>query len=141
MISLDWSIVPAIIIFILTVVALNTLLFKPVIRVQRERESRTTGLMGQVRENLAHHLELFDQYHATIRNARMEGYRLVEKVRSEALLHRHAALDSARKNAEQSIQDARATIQAQVIEAKARLQSEAQEMAGRIASAILQRSA
>ncbi len=141
MISLDWSIIPAILIFVLTVVALNSLLLKPVTRVQREREMRTTGLMTQTRENLAHHLELFDQYHATIRNARMEGYRLAEKVRSEALLHRQAALDSARKNAEQLIQDARATVRAQVIEAKAMLQYEAQEMAGRIASAILQRSA
>jgi F0F1-type ATP synthase membrane subunit b/b' len=141
MISLDWSIIPAIIIFVLTVVVLNSLLFKPVTMIQRERERRTTGLMAQTRDNLARHLEMFEQYQATIRNARMEGYRLMEKSRSEALLRRQAALDMARQDSERMIQDARVAIQAQVIGAKARLLDEAREMAGRIASTILQRSA
>ena len=141
MISVDWSLIPAIIIFVLTVVALNYLLFRPIIRVQEERERRTTGLMAQIRQNLDHHLQLFDQYQATIRNARMEGYRSVEKARSEALLYRNKALDQARNRAEQLTREARNSIQTQVNEAKARLELEAREMASRIASVILQRSA
>jgi hypothetical protein len=88
MISLDWSIIPALIIFILTVVALNYLLFKPVTRIQEERARRTTGLVAQTQQDLAHHMQLFDQYQATIKNARIEGYRLMEKARSEALIKR-----------------------------------------------------
>ncbi|MBZ5498204.1 MAG: ATP synthase F0 subunit B [Acidobacteriia bacterium] len=141
MISLDWSIVPAIIIFVLTILALNYLLFRPVLRVQAEREKRTTGLMTQTRRDLDHHLQLFDQYQATIKNARMEGYRLIEKARSEALLYRSSTLESGRNDAEQLIREARDSIQSQVLAAKVRLEYEAQEMARRIASAILQRSA
>jgi len=141
MISVDWSIIPALIIFILTVIALNYLLFKPVTRIQEEREKRTTGLMSQTQQDLAHHLHLFDQYQAMIKNARIEGYRLMEKARSEALLNRSAALEAARRNAEQLTQQARDSIQAQVTAARAVLEQEAQELAGRIASAILRRSA
>jgi F-type H+-transporting ATPase subunit b len=141
MISIDWSIIPAILIFILTIVALNYLLLQPVTRIQQERESRTTGLMSQTRQDLDHHLHLFDRYQATIRNARMEGYRLVEKARSDALLRRSEALDRARSSSELLIREARGSLQIQVIAAQARLDREAQEMAHRIALAILQRSA
>jgi len=141
MISLDWSIVPALIIFILTVVALNYLLFKPVTRIQEERERRTTGLMSQTQQELAHHLQLFDEYQATIKNARIEGYRLMEKARSEALVKRSAVLEAAKRDAELQAQQARDSIQAQVTAARAALEEEAREMAGDIAAAVLQRSA
>jgi F0F1-type ATP synthase membrane subunit b/b' len=97
--------------------------------------------MSQTRQDLAHHLHLFDRYQATIKNARIEGYRLMEKARSEALLNRGAALEAAKRNAEQLRQQAHDAIQAQVAEARATLEEEAQEIAGRIASAILRRSA
>jgi len=141
MISLDWSIIPAIFIFILTIIALNYLLFRPILRVQAERERRTTGLLSQTRQDLDHHLRLFDQYQATIRNARMEGYRLVEKSRSEALQFRNLTLEKARDRAEQSTHEGRESIRRQVVEAKGRLAGDAQEIARQIASAILQRSA
>ncbi len=141
MISIDWSIVPAILIFLITILALNTLLFKPVTRIREERESRTSGLMHRTRQDLAHHLQLFDQYEATIKNARIEGYRLVEKARSEALLQRSSALDQARVSAEELMREKRDAIQTQVTAAKTRLEVEAQEMARRISASILQRSA
>ena len=141
MISIDWSIIPAILIFLLTILALNTLLFKPVTRIREERESRTSGLMARTRQDLAHHLQLFDQYEATIKSARMKGYRLVEKARSEALLERTAALDQARVSAEDLMREQRNAIQTQVTVAKTRLEVEAQEMARRISASILQRSA
>lgn len=141
MINVDWSIIPAILIFVLTVVILNYVFFRPLTKVQQEREMRTTGLMSQTQRNLAHRLHLFDQYQATIRNARMDGYRLVELARSSALLRRKEALDRARISAEQLTRDARDAIQAQVSAAKVRLELDAQEMARRIAWAILRRSA
>jgi F-type H+-transporting ATPase subunit b len=141
MISLDWSIIPAIVIFIITIIALNYLLFRPVLKVQAEREKRTSGLMSQTRQNLDHHLRLFDDYHATIKNARMEGYRVVEKSRSEAMNYRNSLLAQGRNSAEQLSREARDEIQKQVVAAKVRLETEAQEIARRIATTILQRPA
>jgi F-type H+-transporting ATPase subunit b len=141
MISLDWSLVPAIIIFVLTIIILNTLLFRPVLKVQAERESRTTGLMSRTRQDLDHHMRLFDEYQATIRNARMEGYRSVDKRRAEALQYRARTLENGRNSAEQLIVEARGSIRDQVVDAKVRLERDALEIARQIASAILQRSA
>ena len=141
MISLDWSIIPALIIFILTVVALNFLLFKPVTRIQEERARRTTGLVAHTQQDLAHHMHLFDQYQATIKNARMEGYRMVEKSRAEALVERGRTLDLARGSAEQLLEEARASIRIQASDARSRLDFEAQEIARQISAAILHRIA
>jgi F-type H+-transporting ATPase subunit b len=141
MISLDWSIIPAILVFIATIIILNFLLFRPVLKVQAERESKTTGLMSQTRKDLDHHLSLFDQYQATVKNARREGYRLVEKSRTDALQYRNTRLEKGRGGAEQLTLEAREMIRSQVVEAKARLERDAQEIARQIASAILRRSA
>jgi len=141
MISLDWSIVPAIIIFILTVVALNYLLFRPVTGVQREREQRTTGLISKTQQDLAHQLHLFDQYQATVKSARMEGYRTVEKARAEAMAERGRTLEQARKNAVLLLEEARESIRNQVSDTRSRLDLEAREIARQISAAILHRFA
>jgi F-type H+-transporting ATPase subunit b len=141
MINVDWSIIPAILIFVLTIVVLNYVFFRPLVRVQQEREMRTTGLMSQTQQRMAHHLHLFDQYQATIRNARMDGYRLAEEARSEGLRYRSEALGRARTSAERLTQEARDSIQAQVNAAKLRLGYDAQELARRISLTVLRRSA
>lgn len=141
MISLDSSIIPAILIFLTLVVALNKLLFQPLLRVQAERESRTTGLMAQTRKRLDHHLELFNQYQTAIKSCRMEGYRRQEQVRAEALKRRAETLAQARMNAEKLTQESRDSIQAQVQAAKAKLDSDAREIAGGIAASILRGTA
>jgi len=141
MINLDGSIIPAIFVFLILIVLLNQLLFKPVIKIQAERESRTTGLMAQAQKKLDHQLDLFNKYQATIKNARMEAYRRQEQLRAEAMEKRAEALAQARKAAEQMIQDSRESIGKQVEDAKQQLSREAQEMARGITRTILQRSA
>ena len=141
MISLDGSIIAAIIIFLVLIAALNRLLFKPLMRVQAERESRTTGLMNQTQENLNHHLNLFSEYQASIKNARMEGYRRQEQLRAEALKKRAEVLAQSRTAAERIILDSRDSINSQIKTAKQQLTLDAQEMAQRISSTILGRSA
>lgn len=141
MISLDGSIIAAIIIFLVLIVALNRLLFKPLMKVQAERESRTTGLMNQTQENLEHHLKLFSEYQASIKNARMEGYRRQEQLRAEALKKRAEVLAQSRTAAERIILDSRDSINLQIKTAKQQLTLDAQEMAQRISSTILGRSA
>lgn len=138
-ISLDSSIVAAILIFLTLVLALNYLLFKPMSRVLAERESRTSGLVAQAQKNLEHYRELFNSYQATLKNARVEGYRRQEEVRSEATGKRAEAIGKARHIAEHLIQESRNTIRLQVQKAKHELDREAKELALGIAATILQR--
>lgn len=139
MIRLDVSIIPAILIFLALLLALNSLLFRPLLRIMDEREARTTGLMALARKNLDHHLDLFQKYQEAIKNVRLEGYRKQEAVRSEAMRKRAEALEQAKLTAESLIEESRATIQAQVNSAKERLSTEAREIARGIASNLLER--
>jgi F-type H+-transporting ATPase subunit b len=141
MIDFGWSVVPAIIIFVFTVVALNYLLLKPVLRIQEQRESRTSGMMAQTRQSLSHHVHLFEQYQATIKNSRLEAYRLVEKARADAMRYRAEALERARSRAEALTQAAKDSLHSQVAEAASRLNAEAQDLARRITLSVLQRPA
>jgi F-type H+-transporting ATPase subunit b len=141
MINIDASIIAAIIIFLVLIVVLNQLLFKPLMKIQAERESRTTGLMHQAQDNLNHHLNLFNEYQSSIKNARMEGYRRQEQLRAEALKKRSELQAQSRTAAERMIQDSRDSIRSQVDTAKQQLSLDAQEMANRITSTILGRSA
>jgi len=139
LISLDSSIIAAILVFLVLIFALNRLLFQPLLRMQSERESRTSGLVAQARKSLDHHLELFNRYQDTLKNARLESYRRQEQVRSDALAKRAEVLEGARKNAEALVQQSRDSVQAEVRSAKDQLEGEAQEIARRIAMTILQR--
>jgi F-type H+-transporting ATPase subunit b len=141
MISLDLSLIPAILIFLTVIFALNYLLFKPLMKVQAERAGRTTGVLDAARRNLESHLDMFNRYQSTIKNGRLEGYRLQEQVRSEAMKKRAEALAGARTAAEQLVKESRSSIQGQVQTSKARLELEAEEIARGIAVNILQRSA
>jgi len=140
MINLDGSIIPAIIIFLLLIAILNQLLFKPLTRIQTERENRTTGLMNLARKKLDSQLDLFNEYQTSVKNARMEGYRRQEKLRAEAVKKRAEVLAQARIAAEQMMRDSRESIRTQVETAKQQLTLEAEEMARGIAATILGRS-
>jgi len=97
--------------------------------------------MAQVRKRLDHHTELFGEYQATIKQARLEGYRHQEEVRSAAMIERAKALDEARKNGAQLLREARESLRQQVQGAKDQLDREARDMARGIADTLLQRSA
>lgn len=139
LISLDGSLIAAIVIFLVLIAALNRILFKPLARVQAERESRTTGLMARAQEQIKYHQDLFDRYQAAIKSARMEGYRRQEELRAQALQKRAELLAQARASAEMSIQQSRASIQEQIELAKQQLASEAQEVASKISAIILEK--
>jgi F-type H+-transporting ATPase subunit b len=141
MISLDYSLIAAIALFLSLVVALNYLLFKPILKIQAERESRTSGQMEDARKKLDRQMAMFNRYQESIKNARMDGYRLQEHWRSEAAQQRAEAIAHARQQAEGLIEEARTSIKSEVRVAKETLDQEAGEIARSIADLIMQRSA
>ncbi len=141
MISLDVSLIWAVVIFLALVVALNKILFDPLFRVREERESKTTGLMAQTGKRLDQIQKMLDEYHAAIKNGRMDAYHDQELLRANAMEVRAAALAKARAEAEKLILEARDQIREQVDAAKAKLDPEAREIADKIAANILRRTA
>jgi F-type H+-transporting ATPase subunit b len=141
MISLDSSIIPAILIFLALIFVLNHFLFKPLLKIQAERESRSAGLIARSRMELESQQDLFRQYEAKIKGARAEAYRYQEQLRGEALKKRSEDLDAAREAGERITEESRGSIQTEVRAAKEQMASEAREIARGIAAMILRRSA
>jgi F-type H+-transporting ATPase subunit b len=139
MIGVDFSLIPAILIFLALIFALQQLLFKPLLRVQAEREGRTSGLMANSRQQLDYCTEMFNKYEAAVRNGRTEGYRLQEEARADAMKERAEALQQARRSAERLLEESRSSIQAEVQAAKIQLEREVYEIARGIAAIVLQR--
>jgi F-type H+-transporting ATPase subunit b len=135
----DGTIVLHIAIIITMVFVLNRLLFRPINRILEERESRTRGRSGEARETIRRVEESLANYENSLRNARTEGYRLLEQQQAEAFGARQQRLGLVRQEVEAQIEEQKGVIRAQADEARATLESEARRIASGISSQILGR--
>jgi F-type H+-transporting ATPase subunit b len=128
-----------ILIILLMVFILNATLFKPINRILEERERRTRGRSGEAHDILQRVEEKMLQYERTLREARAEGYRLMEQERETAMSERQAKLEAVRDEINHSVAGEKETIRGQVEEARATLEQEARRLAAEIGSQILHR--
>jgi F-type H+-transporting ATPase subunit b len=128
-----------IIIILLMVFILNATLFKPINRILEEREKRTRGRSGEAHEILQRVEEQVTKYELTLREARSEGYHLMEQERAQAVGERQERLSAVRDEISRSVASEKEAIQTQVMEARASLNQEARRLAADIGSQILNR--
>ena len=126
-------------IILVMVFVLNRTLFKPINRILEEREKRTRGRSGEARGILQRVEESTANYERTLREARAEGYRLMEQVRAEAMRERQLVLDGVREEVDRLIVAEKEAIAAQIKEARASLGSDALKIAREIGERILHR--
>jgi F0F1-type ATP synthase membrane subunit b/b' len=126
-------------IFLFTLFCLNAILFKPFIRIMKEREARTTGQLEESERLLERYRRLSEDYENRVRKQKSESYRLQEQRRNEAIARRAQAIAETRKKADQMIADSRKEISTQMEKLKAPLESEARQIAVQIGRAILGR--
>ena len=137
MITLDWTILVAGIVFLFTLWALNKLLFGPLLEILDERRSLTT----ETREKAAHKSQateaLFQEYAAKIREEKQRGYQLAEAVRKETMEERRRKISEARSEAESLLRKAKEEVAKEVEAAKRDLETDADEVAKTIAARVL----
>ena len=121
------------------VFVLNHTLFKPINRILEEREKRTGGRSGEARGILRRVEEKTANYERSLREARAEGYRLMEQVRAEAMQERQSVLNTIRAEVDRLIMEQKEAIAAQTEEARATLGSDARRVAREIGERILHR--
>jgi F-type H+-transporting ATPase subunit b len=126
-------------IILLMVFVLNATLFKPINRILEERERRTRGRSGEAHDILQRVEEKVIQYERTLREARAEGYRLMEHERDTAMNERQSRLNAVREEINHSVAQEKETIHGQVEEARATLEQEARRLAADIGAQILHR--
>lgn len=124
---------------LLMIFFLNKTLFKPINRILDERERRIKGGLSEARKVLHDVEESIARYERSLREARAEGYRLLEQERAEAMRERQLKLNEVREEIGRLVEEQKEAIRAQSEEARATLEKDARRMAAEISSHILHR--
>lgn len=135
----DGTLILHIAIILVMVLILNATLFKPINRILEERERRTRGRSGEAQDILHRVEQKLSHYENSLREARAEGYRLMEQQRAVAMSERQAKLSAVREEINQLIAEQKNIIRAQTEEARATLASDSRRIAAEIGAQILQR--
>lgn len=126
---------------ILMVFVLNITLFKPINKVLEERERRTRGRSGEAQDILGRVESGLKRYETSLREARLEGYHLLEAQRAEAMGARQAQVGELREELRGLIEEQKDSIRAQADAARDTLASDAQRLAAEISNQVLRRGA
>lgn len=135
----DGTIILHIIIILVMVYVLNATLFKPINRILEERERRTRGRSGEAKDIIQQVDEKLAIYERSLREARSEGYRLMEQERAEAMRERQIKVDAVREEVGRLTEEEKHVIQAQAEDARSTLMRDAGAIASEISSRILHR--
>lgn len=126
-------------IILIMVFVLNATLFKPINRILEEREQRTRGRSSEAHDILRRVDEGLSMYERTLREARAEGYRLMEQERSIAMSERQKSLNAVREEVTQVLDKQKKELSVQAEEARSALALDARRLAADIGAQILHR--
>jgi F-type H+-transporting ATPase subunit b len=126
-------------IILIMVFVLNATLFKPINRILEDREKRTHGRSSEAWEILRRVEEGLNKYERALRDARSEGYRLMEEERSKAMSERQNKLNAVREEVNQTLDAQKKELSAQADEARSTLNKDARRLAAEIGAHILHR--
>ncbi|MBV9211332.1 MAG: ATP synthase F0 subunit B [Acidobacteria bacterium] len=135
----DGTIFLHIAIILIMIFVLNATLFKPINRILEERERQTRGRSGETGGILRRVEEGLSNYERTLREARAEGYRLMEQERTRAMTERQHQLNAVREEVGRSLEEQKETIRVQTEDARKTLQEDSRRLAADIGEHILQR--
>jgi F-type H+-transporting ATPase subunit b len=133
--------IPTVILLLVLYFYLKAMLFGPIAKVLKQRDSLTVGARNAARQSLETAERKTQEFELKLRDARNEVYKSQEETRAQWLAEQHAQVEAAREKSQQAVQKAKEQIAAQATEARAGLTAQAGVLADQITASILQRSA
>jgi F-type H+-transporting ATPase subunit b len=136
----DSSVFVVIALVLACTVVLNTLIFRPILRVVNER-SRAVRDARELADSAAQKAAAAaDEYDRTLSAARTDVYRHMDETRRAALDERAELLAATRGEVERELGDATARVREQSSAARASLDQQAGDLAGAIVERVLGRA-
>jgi F0F1-type ATP synthase membrane subunit b/b' len=121
---------------LLMIFILNRTFFRPINRIIAAREKNKIG--GTEAESLLSEVaEKESKYNEAMRDARSQGYKLIETERSEALNAKQETLSAAKEEVQQTLTSEMSELEKQTAAARQSIAVEAEKMAEKISSNIL----
>jgi F-type H+-transporting ATPase subunit b len=133
------SVIFVIIALVLLAVVLERVLFKPLLRVMREREAAITSAMALAESAAAKAQAASAEFDANVTAARTELYRQMDERRKAAEGYRNELVAQTRAGVGAQLASAKAELDAQAAKARATLEAEADELGREIATKVLGR--
>jgi F-type H+-transporting ATPase subunit b len=135
----DGTLLLHIAIIVVMVVVLNLTLFQPINRILEQRELQTRGRLTEAQSTLAKVKEKIAWYERELREARAEGYRLMEQLRIQALREREQQIAAVKEEMATLITDQKAMLTRQAEDVRQTLGIEARRIGLEIGFRILGR--
>ena len=129
--------IPTVVLVLLTSVAYNFMVYRPLIRVLEERREQTAGALARAQADIAAAEQKAAEYERRLREARQAIFKAQEARRKQILQARDAALSEARTQADATMRAAQVELENETAEAKVRLQAEAEKLANDVIRTIL----
>ncbi|MGE0041433.1 MAG: ATP synthase F0 subunit B [Vicinamibacterales bacterium] len=136
----DSSVVVVIALVLACTVVLNTLIFKPILRVMNERSGAVRDARELADSAAQKAAAAASEYDRTLTAARTDVYRQMDEKRRVALDERAALLAATRGEVERELGEATARVRAQSAAAQASLDQQAGDLAGAIVERVLGRA-
>ena len=116
---------------------LNRTLFRPVNRVLESRAQKTGGRSTEAQEILKSVSEKQLRYDEAMREARGEGYELIERERANAVAERQTKVGALKEEVAQLVAQESQELESQTVTARSAIAADAEKLADRITSSIL----
>jgi F-type H+-transporting ATPase subunit b len=136
----DQSTLWVVVLLLITTVLINSLIFKPVLRVIDQRSHAVRGAREVAESASQKATAASAEYHDKLQRARAEVYRQMDDMRRSALDKRAELLAETRQTVESELSTATARIRQESETARAALDRDAENLAGAIVARVLGRA-
>ena len=133
----DGTLLLHLVLVVLMVFVLNRTLLGPINKVLSDREAEIKRGMSEAKSLALEREEKLQHYKAALREARGEGYKLLEKERAQALREKEANVRAAREQVAKKVAEELAATSSQKEQAKRELEARATELSAKITTQIL----
>ncbi len=140
MINIDWTILVQFVNFIVLMILLNILLFRPLRNIMAARQEAIEEGHQQARDLDASINEKLESYQKKLRQAKVEGSHAAHELRAEAAKEEMTIIGKARTEADASLVAMKNSVATEVDKARVVLNKETQSLANLIASQVLGRN-
>jgi F-type H+-transporting ATPase subunit b len=133
------SVIFVVIAVVFLAIVLDRVLFKPLLRVMRERETAIKSAIQAAESATAKAQAASAEFDANVAAARADLYKQMDDRRKAAEGYRKELVAQTKADVDAQLASAKAELEAQAAEAKARLDTEAEQLGRDIASKVLGR--
>lgn len=136
----DWTLFIQIVNFIVLILILNAILYKPIRKILLERRAKIDGLEQAIESSRQEASDRDQALKIKMSDAKMKGHQEKEALKEAALAEQRRMLDEINEKAQQDLQAVRAQIAKDAEQARKALQGEIQGFSAAIAEKILGRA-